>query len=254
MKKNTFISIFLLGFLFLSHFSYAQGEEPAKENPFGINVDLMSRYVWRGQDFGAAPSIQPSLSYSKWGFTIGAWGAYTFNNVNSNVQEVDLYLSYSFLESMFSLTVTDYFFPAEMVDYNYFDYKDLTTGHVFEGAIAFNGTEKLPLSVMLATNFYGSDARRVNDDGSIGSLQYSTYAELGYSFNYFNVFMGFNLTTPDLDKGESGYYGDSFGVVNLGLSTSKQIKITENFSLPLSLALITNPQKEKIYFVAGFNF
>lgn len=236
-----------------NHTSWAQEDTIMEESPLSIDVDLMSRYIWRGQDFGAAPSIQPGISYSKWGFTLGTWGAYTFNNVNTGVQEVDLFLSYTFLD-MFSVTVTDYFFPDEAGEYNYFNYKDLTTGHVFEGTLAFEGTEKLPLSVLLATNFYGADARRINDDGSVGNIQFSTYAELAYAFKHFDLFMGFNLTTPDTDKGESGYYGDSFGVVNLGISASKEIKITEKFSLPLYAALITNPQKEKIYLVAGFTF
>lgn len=254
MRRYKMMMVLILAFTMLgTNLSWAQEETTSDESPLSLNVDLMSRYVWRGQDFGAAPSIQPGISYSKWGFTLGAWGAYTLNNVNTGVQEADLYLSYS-INDMFSLTVTDYFFPDEASDYNYFDYKDKSTGHVFEGTIAFNGTEKLPLSILLATNFYGADARRMNDDETVGSIQYSTYAELAYAFKYFNMFMGFNLTTPDADKGESGYYGDSFGVVNLGVSASRDIKITDKFSLPLNIALITNPQKEKIYLVAGFNF
>ena len=254
MRRYKMMMVLVLAFTMLgTNISWAQEETTTEESPLSLNVDLMSRYVWRGQDFGAAPSIQPGISYSKWGFTLGAWGAYTLNNVNTGVQEADLYLSYS-VNDMFSVTVTDYFFPDETVDYHYFDYKDKSTGHVFEGTIAFNGTEKLPLSILLATNFYGSDARRMNDDGTSGTIQYSTYAELAYAFKHFDMFMGFNLTTPDSDKGESGYYGDSFGVVNLGISASREIKITENFSLPLNVALITNPQKEKIYLVAGFNF
>jgi len=251
MKKNRLIFMFIMVFLFSQASLFAQ-EETAKENPFSVNVDLMSRYVWRGQDFGSAPSIQPGISYSKWGVTLGSWGAYTFNNVNSNIQELDLYVSYSFLD-MFSVTVTDYFFPAEGVDYNYFDYKDQSTGHVFEGTIAFNGTENLPLSAFVATNFYGGDARRLDEDGNSGDIQYSTYAEVAYSFNYLSLFMGFNLTTADTDMGESGYYGDSFGVVNLGISASRDIKITDKFSLPLSASLITNPQKEKVFFVVGIS-
>lgn len=38
------------------------------------------------------------------------------------------------------------------------------------------------------------------------------------------------------------------------ISGTKEIKISENFNLPLYIALITNPQKEKMYFVAGFRF
>lgn len=252
MKKNRLNLWLFIIFLLSGSFLWAEEDQAQEENPWSLNVDLMSRYVWRGQDFGAAPSIQPGISYSKWGLSIGTWGAYTFNNLNSSVQEVDMYLSYSFLD-MFSVTVTDYFFPNEAADYNYFNYKDKTTGHVFEGTIAFNGTKKLPLSAFIATNFYGSDARRIGDDGNMASIQYSTYAELAYSFKYLNLFMGFNLTTADTDKGESGYYGDSFGVVNLGVSASKSIKITDKFSLPLNASLITNPQKEKVYFVVGIS-
>jgi len=220
-------------------------------NPLSINLDIMSRYVWRGTDYGGSPSIQPGISYSLAGFTIGTWGAYTTNN--PGIQEVDLYLSYS-LKDVISLTVTDYFFPDENSNYNYFDYGDIRTGHVLEGSVSFNGTDKLPLTALIATNFYGNDARRINNNDSLGGIQYSTYAEISYSFKYFNIFMGANLTNPDTDKGETGYYGNSIGIVNLGISTSKKIKITDKFSLPVTASLITNPQAEKIYLVAGFSF
>lgn len=226
-------------------------EEDKKDSPFSISCDLMSRYVWRGTDYGASPSIQPGVEYAIGGFTIGTWGAFTTNL--PGVQEVDLYTSYTFKE-IISLTVTDYFFPDEVVGYNYFNYKEATTGHVFEGTLSYNGTEKLPLSAFVATNFYGADAKRINDDGTTGSIMFSTYAEIGYAFNYVDVFMGFNCTTADTDKGESGYYGNSFGVVNLGATFSKDINITQRFSLPLTASLITNPQAEKIYLVVGLSF
>lgn len=230
----------------------AQEENPKKTfGPFSISCDLMSRYVWRGTDYGASPSIQPGVEYSIKGFTVGTWGAFTTNL--PGVQEVDLYASYT-IKELVTITVTDYFFPDEINGYKYFNYGDTTTGHVFEGALAFNGTEKVPISFLIATNFYGADARRMKDDGSLGGLQYSTYAELGYSFKYVDLFMGFNCTTPDTKKGETGYYGDSFGVVNLGATFSKNIAITDRFSLPLVASLITNPQAERIYLVVGLSF
>mgnify|MGYP002639652514 CR=1 FL=1 len=250
MKKHNLFTILFLILIVLGG-NTIQAQEEAKESPFSVNVDLMSRYVWRGTDFGASPSIQPGLSFNKWGLTVGAWGAYATNL--PGVQEADLYLSYN-ITDMFTLTFTDYFFPDEINGYKYFNYKEASTGHIFEGSISFNGTEKFPLSVLLATNFYGADARRLNDDGTTGNIQYSTYAELSYAFKYFEAFMGFNLTTPDADKGEAGFYGDSFGVVNLGVSAAKDIQITEKFSLPLTASLITNPQSEKIYLVVGFSF
>ena len=248
MRRLLFVTVFL-SFL-LGGSLMAQTAEDNAEKPLSLSVDLMSRYVWRGTDFGASPSIQPGVSYSLKGFTLGAWGAFTTNN--PGVQEVDLYLSYS-IKDMFSITVTDYFFPNEVTPANnYFFYGD-TTGHVLEGSISFDGTEKIHFTLLLATNFYGADAKRIKADGTEGNIQFSTYAELGYTYKNLSAFIGFNLTNPDTDKGETGYYGNGFGVVNLGITGSKDIKITDKFSLPVSVSLITNPQAEKIYLVAGIS-
>ncbi len=228
----------------------AQEDESAKESPISLSCDLMSRYVWRGLDFGSAPSIQPGIEYSKNGFTAGAWGAYTFT---PGGQETDFYIGYTY-NDILSFTVTDYFFPDELSDYNYFDFDSNTTGHLIETTLSYNGTEKLPLSITLAANVWGADALKINDDGTEGDIQYSSYAEVAYSFSNLDVFMGANLTSVDTDRGEVGFYGDDFGIINLGISSEKEIKITDDFSLPLSIALITNPQAEKIYFVAGFSF
>ena len=253
MKKLNLLILFALIFCLLNNsILNAQEESTEEENPFSISCDLMSRYVWRGTDFGGSPSIQPGIEYSKGGLTVGTWGAFTTNL--PGVQETDLYLSYT-LKEKFSLTFTDYFFPDETnPNFNYFDYRDETTGHVFEATASFNGTEKFPLTVLVAANVWGADARKINADGTTGSIQYSTYTELAYSFKYLDVFMGFNLTDPDENVGETGFYGDSFGVVNLGISATKEIKITNVFKLPLTVSLITNPQAEKIFMVAGFSF
>ncbi len=223
----------------------------AKENPFSISCSLMSRYVWRGSDLGASPSIQPGFEYSNHGLTIGAWGAYAINF--QGYQESDLYLGYTFFKDMFSATVTDYYFQSDLLSQNYFDYKKNTTGHVYELTLAFNGFKNIPLSIMIATNIYGADAKKINSDGSIGANQYSTYGEVSYSFKYIDVFMGTNFTKVDRSRGESGYYGDYIGIVNLGFTMTKDIKISNNFNLPLSLSLITNPQAEKIFIVAGIS-
>ncbi|MFK5959298.1 MAG: hypothetical protein QM495_10595 [Lutibacter sp.] len=251
MKEYRFIVLWAIIFS-LSSSLYAQKDSTEVENPISISCDLMSRYVWRGTDFGASPSIQLGVEYSKSGFAIGAWGAYAINF--QGYQESDLYIKYTFHKEIFTVMVTDYYFQSDLVSQNYFDYKKLTTGHVFEAALTFNGTEKLPLSLMIATNVYGADSKKINDDGTVGENQYSTYAELTYSFKHFDIFMGTNLTQVDRDKGESGYYGNYMGVVNLGITITKEIKITSYYNLPLTVSLITNPQAEKVYLVAGFSF
>ncbi len=262
--KPLLILVFILGLAPLLH---AQ-ENTSKVN-FNASADFMSRYIWRGAQFGGnAPSIQPALSMNCGNLEIGAWGAFSTAGANTG-QEVDLYISYTFANDLLTATVTDYFFPTEGGNYNYFEYNKDKTGHVFEGALSFNGTDKVPLSLLLAVNFYGADASRINDDPNSpefnqkDGIQYSTYAELGYStaVNDVNLdmFMGFNVLAPkkaDTEtgyEGESGFYGKYMGVVNLGLTASKEIAITDKFSLPVQASLITNPMDEKIYFVFGFS-
>ena len=70
--------------------------------------------------------------------------------------------------------------------------------------------------------------------------------ELGYSFPFLDIFAGAG----------NGLYltgnGD-FGIVNLGISSSKEIVVTDNFSLPVSAALITNPEAKQIHLVFGIS-
>lgn len=248
--KKLVIAIIGINFLFCS-FAFGQDTESKQIKNLDVSVDLMSRYVWRGTDFGQSPSIQPGLSYSLKGFVFGGWGAFTTNN--PGIQEADLYLSYN-IKDVVTLSLTDYFFPNELAsNQRYFYYGD-STEHVFEASFTLNQTDKIPFSILLAMNFYGGDAYRINSDGSQGSIQYSSYAELSYAYKNLNAFVGFNITKPNTTIGESGYYGSKPGFVNVGLTVNKDIKISDKYSLPLNVSIITNPQAEKIFLVAGFSF
>jgi hypothetical protein len=79
----------------------------------------------------------------------------------------------------------------------------------------------------------------------LNDSQNSTYLELGYSFSILEIFLG---------AGNGFYTTDGkFNIINLGISVSKDIKITEKFSLPISASFITNPQAEKVHFVFGIS-
>lgn len=252
MKKFYYILLFVF-------LTFSEGNVIAQELSGG--ADIMSRYIWRGRDFGNSLSIQPTLEYSYSNFTIGTWGAFS---INADVfQEHDIYLSYSFMD-MFSVGVTDYFFPAFPVDniaYNnkYFDYGEETTGHYLEANFGFDGTKSFPISISANVFFYGADVELLEmpnpDDPenpivTRGDKIYSTYIELGYSNALgeidYDIFAGF---TPN--SGES-LYSDDAGLVNLGITVKKEVKISESFSLPVQTSFITNPAQENIYFVFGF--
>jgi hypothetical protein len=266
MKRSVF---YLLVALTFGTYNYSLGQDNNVKIDF--SADVMSRYVWRGTQFGGnTPSLQPAMTMTWKGIEVGAWAAYSLSGSNTG-QELDLYLKYTLPNEKFSFTLTDYYFPTEGNDYNYYEFNNDKTGHVIEGMISFNGTEKIPFGLTFAVNFWGADATKLGDNPSHvdfnqkTGLQYSSYLELTYSHTMknnvsLNAFVGANLTTAKKVnsqtgfQGETGYYGSNSGIVNLGFTLSKEVTINEQISLPVSASLITNPVDEKVYLVFGFSF
>jgi hypothetical protein len=231
MKRVAYLPAFLLAFtIFVTGTVTVQGQEKESESPISIGADLVSRYVWRGRDYGASPSIQPYIEAGMWNFTLGAWGAYTTNL--PGVQEMDLYLNYT-ITGMVSVGVVDYFFPDEVFGYDYYEWRNDSSNHVLEATATFNGLENLPLTATLGVNLF-------NDSN------HSIYLELGYGFSILDVFVG---------VGNGIYTTDAyFGVVNVGIKAGKEIPITDKYGLPISASLITNPNAKQVHLVFGVSF
>jgi hypothetical protein len=247
-----FKSCLLAAFLLISNLIVAQNQSVDKnENQlkFNVSADLVSRYVWRGTDFGDSPSIQPTLSLACGNFEIGAWGAFA---TNSFYKEMDLYAKYTY--KSFSLAITDYYVPSlngspASPDTHYFIYNDTTTSHTIEGSLTYKNAGDFPFWLQANMFLYGNDKRWGYDTEKdvANDTYFSTYLEAGYSFKVqevsSDVFIGF---TP-----AAGAYGNTMGVVNLGLSASREISITDRFKLPVKASLIFNPQASAAYFVLG---
>ena len=58
-----------------------------------IRGDLVSSYIWRGQDLGST-AIQPTLGVGYKGLSLTAWGSYGLVNAD-DVKEFDLTLDYT---------------------------------------------------------------------------------------------------------------------------------------------------------------
>jgi|LGVE01.1.fsa_nt_gb uncharacterized protein (TIGR02001 family) len=238
----------LVAILLISTTQAQEITETSAESPISIGADLVSRYIWRGLNFSQnAPAIQPYIEYTIGGFAIGTWGSYTFGEVTS--QELDIYASYTFIDDMFTVGITDYFFPVEDTYYNFFEYANARTGHVLEATMSFNGTSSLPLSFMVATNFYGAD--KENDKEGDPTTHYSTYMELGYTFNVkgidISTFIG-GVTS------ESIYYKTTQAAfTNIGASFSKTVKLTDSYGLGLNTSLIFDPNTKKAFLVFGLS-
>jgi hypothetical protein len=278
--KRVLSIIMLTAVLFVNNLSAQETNLSTQEKkckfPFKLNVgaDFMSRYIWRGMDYGSSPSIQPTLSFNLGGFELGYWGAVA---LTTNYQESDLYLKYTL--KGFTLCLTDYYIPALSSNVNDTRYSfckspnkiefDTTNGlnltkyttHTYEAMLCYKGPTKFPISVMVATYLYGNDKTPFDTTftgtGLVQSVKYknrySTYIELGYSFAIkefnFDAFVG---ATPFSSAYSTPAYKGGFAVVNTGITGYRNIKITDNFSLPVKASAIFNPQSSSFYFVFGF--
>jgi hypothetical protein len=207
-----------------------------------FGADLVSSYVWRGYKQAGA-SIQPTLSASISGFSLGAWASTDFTSKEGK-KEVDFTAAYE--NSGFKVAATDYWWDGEG-QYRYFSSpRGDNNGHYLEATLGYTLPESFPLSVTWNTFLLGKGNKKED-----GKNSYSTYIELAYPFSAAGVDMGISTGfTP----WESAVYGTGgFEFTSVALSASKSLKITESFSLPIFGHIICNPGAEDIHFVFGFS-
>lgn len=205
-----------------------------------VQADVVSQYIWRGQDCGDI-SVQPTLGVSYKGLSLTAWGSVGLSD-ETDTKEFDLTLAYSI--AGFNIGITDYWFDAYESGARYFEYAAHETSHVFEVNVGYDFG---PVAFQWYTNFAGGDG--VNDDGD---RAYSSYMELSAPFTFGGV--DWNAAIGAVPYTTS-YYAEAggFAVTNVMLKASKDIKVTDKFSVPLFASINANPSSEKCYFVFGFS-
>ena len=228
------------------------GETPAAP-PIKATAELVSHYVWRGSmaTGSPTPNIQPTLAYTKGSFEIGVWGSTDFLG---SYKEVDPYASYTMGQVKFTFTDYDWNFARA----NYFNYQSNSTGHMFEGTIGYTGPQSFPISITWNTMFFGFDKK------SNGDQAYSTYIEFGYTTGPAAFFLGLtpwesyynNYGVTAFNPGASK---KAFSVVNVGVTLSRSVKITSDYSLPLRATLVVNPsatysRQDYVHLVFGITF
>ncbi|MCQ2255117.1 MAG: hypothetical protein MJZ29_06430 [Bacteroidaceae bacterium] len=202
-----------------------------------VSADVVSAYHWRGQELGEA-AIQPSLGVSYKGISLSAWGSAPLKG-NDDLKELDLTLAYS--TGGFNIGVTDYFCVTGAP--KYFAYKAHETAHVFEANIGYDFG---PVNLQWYTNFAGADG--VNKDGK---RAYSSFVEAKAPFELGGL--DWEASIGAVPFATSFYEkANGFAVTDISLQATKDIKITDSFSVPVFAAIHTNPSTEKAAFVVGF--
>lgn len=201
--------------LFSTNISYSQD----------LGADIVSSYVWRGTQFGSGSHIQPFMELGSGKLTGGVWGSFP-TSAKGGGNELDLWMSYDF--GAFALTLTNYTFPGEGGTYS-------------KGEGLFNG-----------------DYTELSGSTTIGAVDFSAgyftevealYIEIGTTIGAVDIALGYG------DDFADAFYADGkSGLVNMSLSGSKDIQISDSYLLPVFGSFIINPEAETAFLVFGISF
>ena len=122
----------------------------------------------------------------------------------------------------FNIGITDYWFNVGQDPENrYFKYDTHGTNHVFEAGL--------------------------NKDGK---RAYSSYVEANVPFKLATV--DWTATAGAVPFATDFYGTTGFAVTNVALKATKEIKVTDSFSIPIFGQVVGNPCSQKAYLVLGF--
>ncbi|MFC0876521.1 hypothetical protein ACE01N_07990 [Saccharicrinis sp. FJH2] len=226
---------------------------------FSTGLDIYSSYIWRGAKFGSGPAFQPYVEFSAGDFALGAWGSVSAST--DEALEMDLYASYSF--GPVSIALTDYYFGGSWTDYTAThslepslglalgDFSFTAAAMLLAKVDAADAVAEAPAMVNLETGVItpaveASPAVVASGFGETMDL----YFEAGYSFETFDIALGAgNGQYTRTEEDEDG----KFNICNISVGTSKEVKITDSFSLPISGAVILNPATGGFFITVGIS-
>jgi hypothetical protein len=218
-RKKMFLGVLML--VLASIPGYTQESE--SKLSFNPSLDIYTNYIFRGTRYGQGPSLQPDLNVTYKGFTAGVWGAFDV----SGYAETDPYISYTFPFGL-SIGLTDYYFQQTPL----FDFSGSDGSHALEINLGF-----VYKNIGLQANYV------INEAGGPGSTGGDMYFHGSYYFPSFEVFAG---------AGDGWHTSDgNFNLCNLGIGTTRQLTITDKFSIPLTGQVIVNPEREQLFIVIG---
>ncbi|MBR5716311.1 MAG: hypothetical protein IKX59_06955 [Bacteroidales bacterium] len=238
MKKVFVVVTFVCaGFGFSSSFA----EEPGPSVTFSVGADIVSSYLWRGQECGGF-SVQPSatVTFNKAGISIGAWAsAELFEKGEDalNMTEFDLSLTWNPIEAL-TVGVTDYYFHTD----GYFGTWNFNScsSHTLEANLAYDFG---PLAFAWNTVVAGCDLGP-NDDRA-----YSTYVEVSAPWKLGGIDGSATIGASLWDDSFTQIDTDGFKVCNVTMTANKEL-----FNLPFYGQVVYNPASDKIYFAVGVSF
>lgn len=235
--------ILLAAFALLSIFNSSINGQQSDTLHAHIKIDFVNRHLWRGMRQNTTPAVQPTVCIEKGRVSSGFWASYSLGT--ENVQEIDLYITYKYRSISFS--IYDYYNPIDTLGWkgDFLEFSNGRTRHTLDGILTIDATEAFPLSLTFSTMFYGFDKNTLTHKNF-----YSTYIEADYeifkkSHSKIKLHLG---VTPF-----KSYYASRASIVNTGVTVIRDVRISQNFSIPVKGSLIFNPYLEQIYVLAALS-
>ena len=221
-------------------------EAEMKDGPLDFSVNLQSNHLWRGLVITDKPVVMvlTTVKLNESGsFTTGFWGGMATSNDSdgTHYKEINYYMQYA--SNGFSIGLWDLFNTRGVDSPDVWDYDKETTGHLLDLRTSYNFGEKFPLTLEADFLLYGSGDSQYNTNGDF-EQRTSSYVQVSYPLvrnSKVNVSgyvgAGFSL------NGDTHLYGDgdqNFDIVNVGLTASKTLKVSD-LSIPVSATTMWNP-------------
>ncbi len=255
-----FKRLYLLVGMALFFFSPLQAQDGEtrsilKPDNLGVSIDLQNNHLWRGLIITDMPVFMARVDYAldkNKNWKVGLWGASALANDSDHThyQEINYFIQYS--KNNFYIGLWNLFNSRDIdtgvASDDIFNYSKKRTANILDLRLNYTFGPAFPLYVEADVILYGGAAAGevlLKDDGSYDKNKYSTYLKLQYplmqSEKLFDLdaFVGGAFAFKDAPLYGDGR--DKFEIVNAGVVASKDIKISENYSIPLHAQFMWNP-------------
>jgi len=229
-KKVLFPALFALLFS-LSAFAQSSDSTETKSNfVVDAGIDILNNFIWRGVPLDQGPNLQPTLIVGYKNLKVSFLGSYSLKYNFNNIMTL---LTYDIPTSFGTITPSaiHYYYPYDPVKLSDYKRHDGSFSHTTEAGIQYTGA-KIPLRVYTSINV-------ANDP------DHSTYFESGYKFEFqglgFEPFVG-----AVFNESPAWHAATKAGLLNVGFNTTKKIKVSEKYSLPITGTLSYHTQLDML--------
>lgn len=216
-----------------------------------FDLSIANNHLWRGIEVSDGLVMCSSLGvHDRNGYVkVGVWNG---TNVTGKYKELNFFAE--FTVRRFRLAFWDTYNFSTDADYNnkeFFNYKAHSTGRFLDCIATYSFGERFPLTLTWSTILFGRDRYSLYAAGS--KQRYSTYVSAAYRCLErqrwtIDASVGGTFTLADRPGDRSTFYSSRPGIIDVRVTVTYDIKITDRYNLPVSSTVMFNPVENRAYF------